>query len=53
MGKEAAPEVEWELFVACAEAGDEMVFKCSDRTFGNVSSVAAWWDELVIDFIVD
>jgi hypothetical protein len=34
LGKETAPEVEWEKWIGGAETCDEMVFEGADGSFG-------------------
>ena len=46
---ELVPKAEREVGVSAAEGGDEVIFPCSDGSFGGISSMAAFGRELEID----
>ena len=43
------PEMEREIGVGAAEAGDEVIFESSNGALSGVATMEAWWDELKID----
>ena len=45
MCDELVPKAEREVGVSAAEGGDEVVFPCSNGSFGGISSVAAFGRE--------
>jgi hypothetical protein len=49
--QKAVPEVEREIFVGAAEAGDEVVFERADCAFGGIAAVDVGRDELKIDVL--
>jgi hypothetical protein len=43
--------MKWKSFVDAAEAGDEMVLKGTDSTFGCIAAVHTRWNKLEVDFL--
>ena len=49
MMDQAAPEMEWKIWVSAGQSGDEMIFEGSDGAFSNDSAMVARWCQLVSD----
>jgi hypothetical protein len=49
--EEFIPEVEREIWVRSAQAGDEVILKSANSAFGGVAAMIAGGDELVVDLL--
>jgi hypothetical protein len=47
--KEFVPQIKGEVRMCAAEAGDEMVFKRLNCTFGPIAAMESCWCELIVD----
>jgi hypothetical protein len=52
LGEETIPQVEGEVFVNAAKAGDEVVLESADGTFGSIAAVHARRGELEVNVFI-
>ncbi len=53
MGEEFVPQMEREIFVDAAQAGDEVIFERANCTFSGVAAVETRRHQLIVDVFVD
>ena len=52
MWYEAVPEMQREVWIAAAQAGDEVILVSLDCSFGGIGTMKVWGHELKLAFIV-
>ena len=50
--EKSTPQVQRKIRIDAAESGDEMILECANGTFGSITPVASWWDQLKVNFLV-